>query len=977
MSAPRSSHRTTNPSPSKETAQMNVPAKPFRRARLLAALTATAALAAAAFAAAPAAATIGTEFGLGNVDVSFENKDGSAATQAGSHPYQVTTSFDVNRESEEFEGFEFETHLYEEIKDVLFELPSGFVGDSKPVPYCPNSIFGRQASVVGECPNNTQVGTSAISFAVEGFLITEADQNVYMLPPPPGKVARVGYKFLGGVPIIIDFGLSDKPPYSLVAGSPDVPQTFSVAGSTLTIWGNPASPDHDAERGLVGGSVETQESAFLTLPRACEGPLEGRWETDSWQNPGVFASGDFTTHDFSEPPEPQGFTGCGKVPFHPELSAQPTSRAAQSPTGLDLSLDFHDEGLSNPDAIAQSDLKKAVVTLPEGFTANPSLAEGLAVCSEADLARETVDSEPGEGCPEASKIGTIEVQSPLIDDPINGALYMAEPYENRFGTLLALYMVIRNPKLGIIIKQAAKIEPDPKTGQLVTTAEDIPQLPFSHFKLHFREGGRSPLISPPTCGTYAAEAEFTPWSGAAPHSVSSVFEIVSGPDNGPCPPGGTPPFHPDFEAGSVNNNAASYSPFDMRLTRGDGEQDMTKLSVTLPPGVVGNLSGVAKCPDTAIAEARAKSGLQERAAPSCPAGSAIGRTEAAAGVGSQLTYVPGSIYLGGPYHGDPLSVIAITPAVAGPFDAGTVVVRQALDLDPKTAEVQADGSASDPIPHILQGIPLNVRDLRVYVDRERFILNPTSCDPSSAKATLFGSNLNVFDPADDVPVDLSTRYQAANCLNLGFEPRLGLKLKGGTRRGGHPGLRAHYRPKAGDANLKGLVVRLPRSAFLDQSHIRTICTRVQFAAKSCPKAAQYGYIRAWTPLLDEPLQGPVYLRSSNHKLPDLVFDLHGLVDVEVSTRIDSVRGGIRASVEDAPDAPISRVLLNMQGGKKGLIVNSRNLCVKAKRNRASVIGLGQNGKRFRSKPLMQVRCGRKAKRSSHVRARVARSGAVG
>jgi hypothetical protein len=393
----------------------------------------------------------------------------------------------------------------------------------------------------------------------------------------------------------------------------------------------------------------------------------------------------------------------------------------------------------------------------------------------------------------------------------------------------------------------------------------------------------------------------------------------------------------------------------MRLIREDGEQDMTKFSSILPPGELGSLKGVAKCPDSAVPIAKAKTGREELAAPSCPASSLIGHTLAGAGVGGALTYVKGYVYLAGPYKGDPLSVIAVTPAVAGPFDAGTVVVRLALTLNPKTAEVEVDGANSDPIPHIIKGIVLKVRDLRVYVDRPNFTLNPTSCDESSARATLFGSYLDVFNPNDDVPVALSTRYQAANCLNLGFKPRLQLKLKGGTKRGGHPGLTANYVPRGGDANVKGLVVRLPRSAFLDQAHIRTICTRVQFAEDACPKGAQYGYIKAFTPLLDEPLQGPVWLRSSSHKLPDLVFDLHGLVDIEVAVRIDSARGGIRATVEDTPDAPLTKVVLQMQGAKKGLIINSRNLC--GAKSRANVEFNAQNGKVSKSNPVMQPQCG--------------------
>jgi hypothetical protein len=375
---------------------------------------------------------------------------------------------------------------------------------------------------------------------------------------------------------------------------------------------------------------------------------------------------------------------------------------------------------------------------------------------------------------------------------------------------------------------------------------------------------------------------------------------------------------------------------------------------------LGKLAGLSKCPEAAIEAAKAKSAAEELANPSCPESSLIGRTMAGAGVGSVLTYVPGKLYLAGPTGGDPLSVVAITPAKAGPFDVGAVVVREALDLNPRTAEVEVDGRASDPIPHILQGVPLKLRDLRVYVDRPEFTLNPTSCEESSARATLFGSYLDVLSPADDRPVDLAARYQAADCAGLGFKPNLKLALRGGTERGDHPAFQALYKPRKGDANLSDLLVRLPRSAFLEQAHIRTICTRVQFAADSCPKAAQYGYIKAWTPLLDEPLQGPVWLRSSNHKLPDMVFDLRGLVDVEVSTRIDSVRGGIRAQVQDAPDAPISKVLLKMQGQKKGLIVNSRDLC--GSTNRASASFTGQNGKQASGRPELEPQCGAKRKR---------------
>jgi hypothetical protein len=394
----------------------------------------------------------------------------------------------------------------------------------------------------------------------------------------------------------------------------------------------------------------------------------------------------------------------------------------------------------------------------------------------------------------------------------------------------------------------------------------------------------------------------------------------------------------------------------MRLTRRDGDQDLTKLSALLPPGVTGRLAGVERCADSQIAAARTKSGRAEQASPSCPQGSRIGQTLGGAGVGASLTYVPGSLYLAGPHRGAPLSVVAITPAVAGPFDAGTVVVRVALRVDPISAQVSVDGSASDPIPHILQGIPLKLRELRVLTDRPGFTLNPTSCDPFRTAATLWGSSLDLLSPADDVPVERGSRYQAADCARLGFKPKLGLRLSGGTHRGDFPRLKATYGPRSGDANLEGLVLRLPRSLFVEQGHFRTICTRVQFAADSCPKGAIYGQVKAFTPLLSDPLQGPVYLRSSNNDLPDLVFDLHGLVDIEAAVRIDSTRGGLRATLDNAPDAPVSKVTVSMQGGQKGLLVNSRDLC--AGPNRATVALAAHSGKALRLRPQLRARgCG--------------------
>ncbi len=776
------------------------------------------------------------------------------------------------------------------------------------------------------------------------------------------------------------------PPYNLSAAAVNILQAANFYSAELQLWGIPAAHSHDPYRGsclnlesgpagepLSLGTCDTgaPEVPFLTLPRSCHGPLITSFEAISWQQPDAEPDTGLA--------EAAGMSGCSALGFNPQITAKPTTLAAQSPSGLDFSLDLQNEGLTNPAGLSNADLEKAVVTLPEGITANPSLAEGLGVCSEQELARETPSSAPGAGCPEASKIGTVEVQSPLIEEPLAGTLYVAKPYENPFDSLLALYMVIKSANLGIVVRQPLKVEPDPTTGQLIATAEEVPQLPFSELRLHLREGGRSPLISPPRCGSFDATATLYPSSGGAPASATSAFQIASGPNEGPCPPGGVAPFHPSFEAGSLNNSAGAYSPFEMRLTRKDGEQDMTRFSAVLPPGVLGKLAGLAKCPDSAIAQAKARTGphggREELERPSCPASSKIGRVLGGAGVGSQLTYVPGSLYLAGPIGGDPLSVVAIVPALAGPFDAGTVVVREALTLNPLTAEVEVDGAHSDPIPHILKGIPLNVRDLRVYADRPNFTLNPTDCEPSSARATLFGSFLKPLDPSDDVPIGLSARYQAADCAALGFKPEVRIALKGGTKRGKFPALSATVTPRAGDANFKSAVVTLPHSAFLEQGHFKTICTRVQFAAgggngEQCPAASIYGTARATSPLLEEPFSGPVFLRSSNHNLPDLVVALHGLVNIDLASRIDSHKGGIRSTFEAIPDAPVSRFVLEMQGGAKGLIVNSTDLCSSV--NRAKGTLSAQSGKLERIEPVVAPRCPKAKKHKGKGKRKAAR-----
>jgi hypothetical protein len=920
------------------------------------------------------------DFTLDGLDVSFLNADGSPATQAGSHPFAMTTTVGVGTEEigdERLPGGE--------LRNLTVGQIPGFIGNQTAMPTCPMGDFLITVEGRSQCPDSTAVGYSGTEVEFKAIKPEELGllwhSTLYNLEPGPGDAARLGFVVLN-VPITIDVTVSESAPYNLIVNVSNTPQALLLYRSKVTLWGNPASSAHDSLRGKCLGYVDKptlgpvslgdcpvsgNNVAFLTLPRSCEGPLATTFSALSWK--GEVANGIATTHEGSLPPRPQGMTGCTGLNFSPTIDSQPTTKAAASPTGLDFSIDREDEGLENPDGRAEADIRKAVVTLPEGFTANPSLAEGLAVCTESDLDRETASSAPGAGCPDASKIGTLEVDSPLLDQPLIGSLFVAKPFDNPFDSLIALYMVIKNPKYGIAIKQPLKVEPDPRTGQLRTVADDLPQLPFSHFKLHFREGTRSPLVSPPGCGEYAATAELTPSSGGPPIVTSSAFSIISGPNSSACPSGGLPPFHPGLLAGTRNNAAGVYSPFDLRLTRNDGEQEFTRFSIKLPPGVIGKLAGIPFCSDAALEAAKSRSGTEEIAFPSCPTDSEVGHTLVGAGVGPALTYAPGKVYLAGPYHGSALSIAAITAVKVGPFDLGTVVVREALEVNPETAEVFVDATGSDPIPHIIDGIVTHARDIRVYVNRPDFVLNPTNCERTSTASTVLGSGLDTAAELDDEPVTVTSPFQAASCASLGFKPKLTLRLKGGTKRGAYPSLKAIVTPRRGDANIGAAQVTLPHSEFLEQAHIGTVCTRVQFKqgkvpGEKCPAASIYGRAKAWTPLLDEPIQGPVFLRSSNHPLPDLVAALHsGKININLAGRIDSVEGGrIRNTFEEVPDAPVTRFVLEMEGGKKGLLVNSVNLCNRP--NRAISNLTGQNGKVYNTRPVLKAQCGKKHRKKN-------------
>ncbi len=917
----------------------------------------------------------------------FEIEAGSfhitpSTAQAAAHE-DLTTEFDFAHSANE--------RTFNDVRNVVVDLPAGFMGNNTAVPTCTDAQLLGQAGKQGwlsQCPIASQIGQISLYVSLgAGNGLLQATVPLYNMEVTSfGIAAELGFKTLiltQTMPVTVRPGDS-----GLRVSTPDILQAGEAHHVKAVVWGVPAAHEHDVQRGQVcgllgelpphcvneyGGPQEARipVKPFLSNPTSC-GSFTAHMEAYSWEEPENVSEAETEVGPIEE---------CERVPFEPSVEVKTTTEAAESPTGLNFTLNVP-QSWENPYSLSTANLKGATVTLPEGFGLNPSAGSGLGYCTEAQFEAEESDSLPGENCPEDSKIGAVRVHTPVLTEEAQGAVYIAKPFDNPFHSLLALYLVARIPSRGIVVKVAGQVHADPVTGQLTTTFDENPQQPFDKFILSFRQGATSPLATPPACGNFTALADLTPWSAPLePRSLSAELAVLRGVHGGPCPTGGLPPFHPGLLAGTINNAAGTYSPFYIRLSRQDGEQEITHFSIKLPPGVVGKLAGVQQCSDAQVAQAKSREheqgGAEEEASPSCPAGSEVGRTLVEAGVGNTLAQAPGHVYLAGPYHGSSLSVVAITDAKVGPFDLGTVVVREALKVNPETGEVFVDATGSDPLPHIVDGIPTHLRNVRIYMDRPEFVLNPTSCEPTSTASTVLGSGLNFASEADDQPITVTSPFQAADCAALPFAPKLSLKLLGGTRRAAHPALKATLHMNGiGEAAISRAQVTLPKSEFLDQGHLNNICTRVQFKegggnGEKCPPASIYGFARARTPILSEPLEGPVFLRSSEHKLPDLVAALHGSeINIDLVGRIDSLHGQIRNTFEAVPDAPVNSFTLEMQGGSKGLLVNSTSLCQGT--HRAIVNFDAHNGKVSDTTPAVGARCPKPHKhkgKHKHKRAR--------
>ena len=874
----------------------------------------------------------------------------SSSTQAGAHE-NLTTSFD----------FEHEPNgaTHDDVREVTVNLPEGFDGNNTAVPTCSPADLLSFTGANGQvplCPIASQIGL--ISFHLinpkgAGSAPAEVTVPLYNMEVTSfGVTAEFGFRTqVFSQTLLVEARPEENDALTVI--TPNIPR-YEIRDVSVTVWGVPAAHEHDPERGETcgaefevpahcrnefGGPQEAKIAAkpYLSTPTSCS-TFTATMSAYSWEEPARLTEASAQIGPV---------TGCDRVPFDPSIEVKPTSASAESPTGLDVSL-LVPQAWENPNTLSTANLADTTVTLPEGMTINPSAGSGLGSCSPAQYAEETWSSGPGVGCPEDSKIGSITIETPVLAEALKGSVYVATPYDNPFpespthpgGSLLALYVVARDPARRILVKTAGRIAPNPETGRLVTTFEDTPQQPFSKFTLEFRSGPTAPLTTPATCGSYAAQAALTPWSALnEPQPLSSpAFEITQGVHEGPCPSGGVPPFSPRLVSGTLNPAASSYSPFYLRIVREDGEQEITKFSTTLPPGLTGNLTGIPFCPDADIEASRGVNGAYEEEHPSCPAASEIGHTITEAGVGTVLAQAPGKIYLAGPYHGAPLSIVSITSAKVGPFDLGTVVIRFALNINPSTAQVEVSGAQSDPIPHIIDGIVTHVRDVRVYMTRPGFTLNPTNCEPLSVTDAITGAGQNPASPADQDTVNVSTPFHAANCSSLQFKPTFKVTTSGRTSKALGASLTAKVTVPGAlgtQANIAKVKVDLPKQLPSRLTTLQKACTAAQFNANpaGCPAASVVGHATAITPLIPEALTGPAYFVShGGEAFPSLIVVLQGYgikIDLVGTTYIS--KAGITSSTFKAvPDQPVTSFELTLLEGKYSALAANGNLCAPTK-----------------------------------------------
>lgn len=781
------------------------------------------------------------------------------------------------------------------LRKIQTDLPPGLVGNPLATPRCSRSDL---EGFPPRCAAATQIGV------LRGIVtkLGQISEPIYNLKPLPGSAATFGIS-VNGEPHLQRLSLVGAGSASSTRLEMGLPSEPAIVDVEEEIWGVPADPAHDVDRvcqapgGVLsqGCSSEAERRPLLTLPASCTEPLRTTLTAVSSGEAPEVAVETALSRDAGGNPRP--LAGCESVPFDPRLILRTDGRgSAPTSLGVDLEIPQYEEA-----ELAAASLAALHVDLPLGLTLNPSAGSWLAT---------------------SSWLGSVTLRTPLIDHPLSGSLYLATPVPRPFASRFAINLVIDDEATGTVLEIPGVLEADPETGRLSATIADLPQIPLEALELEFAGGARAPLVAPASCGEYSAAATLTPSTApfGLPVARNSPFTISTGPGSGPCPPPEAErDATPFFEAGTVSAAAGTDSPLVIRLTREDTDQHFGSFELTLPPGLVAN-------------------------AGSLPLGTAVGSVEAEAGVGPQPLRLSGTAYLEGPYRGAPYSLAIVVPVQAGAFDLGTISERMAVSIDPNTARLSVH---SDPLPRILAGLPLQLRGLTLNLDRPGFIRNPTSCAPTAITGSATTS-LGRSTP-------LSARFRVANCNGLPFKPRLSLRFSGALGRNGHPALRAVLGTDPAAASLSKAAFTLPAGELLDLRHLRGLCPRA-VAPNRCPAGSRLGSLRLDSPMLSAPLKGPVYLRVPSRRLPGLTAEVRsGGLRFLLRGRVTDRDGRLGISLDSLPDFPISKAVLSLPGGRRGIVVNSRSLCAAGAATARLAAHSGKQ-RRLRVVPSLDGRC---------------------
>jgi hypothetical protein len=899
-----------------------------------------------------------TPFGVSSYELRPEEPGGSMDAQAGSHPFQLTTTLLLNET--------IEAKAPAAVKDLSFKLPPGVIGNPQPFPHCTIAKFLTIVGTGPDCGSQTVVGVArvfasfgAVSFGATHTQFSGGGSNVptiafvsplFSLEPEAGEPARFGFMVTApneNLPVFLNTSVRTGGDYGVTVDVKNIDQSATLLGSEVTFWGVPGDQRHDNSRGpgCLRETVLTTTSnvnghgkecpAFeagsppplLSLPTSCSGALQTSVEADSWTDPGVLGS----TGSVEALP---GMEGCNRLPFTPSLKVTPDSTEGSKPSGLSVDVHVPQDLTLNATGLAESEVKNITVALPEGLALNPSAADGLAACSLAQIGFEGTNPESGadeftdagSSCPDASKIATATIHSPLLPVPLTGFVYLAAPQnftglpENPFSSLVAMYLVAEDKEAGVLVKLPGSVSLS-ASGQIVATFANNPQLPFEDAELSFFGGERAPLATPSRCGSYTTNASFTPWSGNEPANAQAAFSIKTGPNGSACP-GSTLPFKASLASGTTNNNAGAFSDLTTTLSRPDGDQSLQSVTLHFPPGVSGLLSGVELCP-----EPQASQGT-------CSASSQIGETIVSVGVGGDpFTVTGGKAYITGPYDGAPFGLSIVNPAKAGPFDlqqGRPVVVRAKIEVDPTTAALTITtnpASEGFAIPTIIEGFPLQIQHVNVLVNRPGFTFNPTNCTPTKITGQI-GS-------AEGSSAGVSVPFQATNCASLKFAPKFAVQTQGKTSKANGASLTVKLTypsaPFGSQANIKQVKVELPKQLPSRLTTLQKACTAAQFNANpaGCPSASVIGHARAITPLIPVPLEGPAYFVSNGGEaFPNLIMVLQGYgvrIDLVGDTFI-SKAGVTSSTFKTVPDAPVGLFELALPEGKYSALAANGNLC---------------------------------------------------